>query len=172
MKKAFMYFTILFLTFNLSFAQTQKEKKKKKEETAKKEYETIKSLTESGVYLFTAGWTTTQKGKRINLDTNYGYLKIDKEKAEADLPYFGVAQVASYSANGGIVFNNENVKYKVEFDDKKQKVIIQFNATQKSEFFNLILSVFKNGSASLTISSNNRNSARYDGKVTEIKDPK
>jgi hypothetical protein len=172
MKKTFMYFTILFLTFNLSFAQTKEEKKKKKEETEIKEYETIKSLIEFGTYFFTADWTTTQKGKRINLATNFGYLKIDNENAEADLPYFGVAQVASYSTNGGIVFNNENVTYKVEFDDKKQKVIIQFNATQKSESFNLILSVFKSGSASLTISSNKRNSARYDGKVTEIKDPK
>ena len=172
MKTTFVYFTILLLTFNLSFAQIKDEKKKSKEETAKKEYERTRSLIEAGTYFFTADWTTTQKGKRINLATNFGYLKIDKENAEADLPYFGVAQVASYSSNGGIVFNNENVTYKVEFDDKKQKVIIQFNATQKSESFKLLLSVFKSGGASLTISSNNRNSARYDGKVTEIKDPK
>ena len=125
MRKTLIHLAILLLTFNLSFAQTKEEKKKKKEETAIKEYETIKSLIESGVYLFIANWTTTQKGKRINLATNYGDLKIDKEKAKADLPYFGVAQVASYSSDGGILFNNEKVTYKVEFDDKNQKIIIQ-----------------------------------------------
>ena len=79
MKTTLVYFTIFLLTFNLSFAQNKDEKKKSKEETAKKEYERTKSLIEAGTYFFTAEWTTTQKGKNINLATNFGYLKIDKE---------------------------------------------------------------------------------------------
>jgi len=172
MEKPIILCLLLFLSINLSFAQTKEEKKKIKEEAAKKEYETTKSLIEAGAYIFTADWITTQKGKRISLATNPGFLKIEKENAEADLPYFGVAQVASYSTNGGIVFNEENATYKVEFDDKKQKVVIQFNATEKSEYFSIILSVFKSGNASLDISSNKRNSIGYDGKVNELSDPK
>jgi hypothetical protein len=168
MKKTHIVFTILILTINLSFSQTKEEKKKNKEETAKKEYEKTKSLIEAGTYIFEPDGTITQKGKRIDLTTNYGYLKIDKEKAEADLPYFGVVQVASYTGDGGIKFNNENVIYEISFDDKKQNIIIKFNATQKTESFNIILSVFKSGSSSLTISSNKRNGASYDGKVTAL----
>ena len=168
MLKTLVVFTFLILTINLSFSQTKEEKKKIKEETAKNEYERTKSLIEAGTYIFKADWTTTQKGKRINLTTNYGYLKIDKDKAEANLPYFGVVHAASSATRGGIIFNSENIIYEIQFNDKKQKVTITFNATQKTENFNLILSVFKSGSSSLDITSSSRNGARYDGKVTEL----
>lgn len=172
MKKLFIVCSILIFSINLSLAQTKEEKKKIKEEAEKKEFETTKSLIKSGEYKFIADWATTQSGTKINLATNHGYLKIEKENAEADLPYFGDVQVASNSGKGGIEFKNEIDNYAVEFNDKKKTVTIQFKATEKSEFFNLILTVFKSGNASLDISSNKRNSIGYDGKVNELSDPK
>ena len=167
MKKT-LVFTFLVLLINLSFAQNKEEKKKKKEETANNEYETTKTLIESGAYQFIPVWAITQKGNRINLTTNYGYLKIIKDNAEADLPYFGIAQVPSYSGDGGIKFNNENVSYQIEINDKKQIINIKFEANYKSESLKLILSVFKSGNASLNISSSKRNSISYNGKITEL----
>ena len=167
MKKTLVVFTFLVLLINLSFAQTKEEKKKKKEETANNEYETTKSLIETGEYQFIPNWATTQGGKRINLTTNYGYLKINNANAEADLPYFGVAQVASYSGDGGIIFNNENVVYKIEFDDSKRKINISFKVDQKSESLSINLSVFKSGNASLQVSSSKRNSISYDGEINK-----
>lgn len=168
MGKTFRLSMIFLLAINLSFAQTKEEKKKNKEEKAKNEYEATKLLIDSGAYNFIATWTTTQGGRRIDLTTNMGYLKINKDNAEADLPYFGVAHVASFSGNGGIKFNNENVNYQIELKDKKQIVIIQFKANQKSEALDLTLTVFKSGNASLYVSSSNRNSISYDGRVTEL----
>ena len=76
MKETLILFTFFIFSINLSFAQTKEEKKKDKEETAKKEYEAIKSLIEAGEYQFVATWATTQKARKINLASNYGDLKI------------------------------------------------------------------------------------------------
>lgn len=168
MKETLIVFTFFIFSINLSFAQTKEEKKKDKEETAKKEYEAIKSLIEAGEYQFVATWASTQKGRRINLTTNYGDLKINKDKAEADLPYFGVVQTASYTGDGGIKFKNEGIAYQIETNEKKQMITITFKANQKTEALSLILSVFKSGNASLKISSSHRNSISYDGKVSEL----
>jgi hypothetical protein len=167
MEKTFRLSMIFLLTVHLSFAQTKEEKKKNKEEKAKIEYEATKLLIDSGTYNFIATWAIAQNGRRIDLTTNSGYLKINKDTAEADLPYFGIAQVASYGGNGGIKFNNENVTYIIEPNDKKQNIIIQFKANHKSEALNLTLSVFKSGNASLNVSSSKRNSISYDGRVFE-----
>lgn len=152
---------------NLSFAQTKEEKQKNKEETAIREYEATKSLIDAGEYIFVPDWAITQKGKRINLTANYGYLKINKEIAEANLPYFGIAQTPSYSGGGGIIFKNEEVAYQIEYNDKKQTINIRFKANHKSESYKLILSVFKSGNASLNVSSPKRNSISYTGKITK-----
>lgn len=168
MGKTSLLSIIFILVFNLSFAQTKEEKKKNKEETALKEYSTTKSLVEAGEYQFIATWATTQKGQRINLTSNLGYLKIKKDSIRGDLPYFGVAQAIPYSGDGGIKFNNVNVNYQIDYNDKKQIITILFKANEKSESLNLILSVFRSGNASLNISSSNRDSINYDGKVTEL----
>ena len=167
MKKYLVLFTFLVLMINLSFAQTKEEKQKIKEETAAREYEATKSLIEAGEYKFVPDWAITQKGRRINLTTNYGYLKINKEIAEAEIPYFGIAQTLSYSGEGGIKFNNEDVEYQIEYNDKKQTINIRFEANHKSESYKLILSVFKSGTASLNVSSSKRNSISYNGKITK-----
>ena len=167
MKNILITFTFLILMINLSFAQTKEEKQKSKEETATQEYEATKSLIESGEYKFIPDWAITLKGKRINLTANYGYLIINKEIAEADLPYFGIAQTPSYSGDGGIKFNNEEVVYQIEYNDKKQTINVRFKANHKSESYKLILSVLKSGNSHLNISSSKRNSISYSGKITK-----
>ncbi len=170
MKK--LVLVILLITFILPIqAQSKKELKKEKEAQA---YTEIKTLINSGIYIFESDWATTQKGKRINLISNPNFLKMDHENASAYLPYFGVSQSSSvgFSGSSGIEFDGVIKDLKVDFNDKKQKVIIKFSTQNKTENFNVTLAVFRSGNADLSILSNSRNSISYDGKVSEIKDEK
>jgi len=172
MKSLVFLFIILFVSSNLMFAQTKAEKKALKAQKSLDEYNAAKELINSGTYTFEADWATTQKGNRINLTTNSNSLIINNSNAKADLPYFGVAQNISFGGDGGIKFDGEIQDYQMEFDDKKQKIIVKFKARKGPESFLVILSVFKMESASLTLNSNNRNGITYDGKIKplEIKD--
>jgi hypothetical protein len=167
MKKIFIaaLFFVLIIPVN---AQSKKELKRQK---AEEEYAALKELINSKNFIFEADWTTTQKGNRINLTTNPNFLKIEGDQVTADMPYFGVAHTAIGMGSGeaGIKFEGNPKDYKVEFNDKKLKAIIKFDATNKSENFDVILSVYKSGSASLNITSSKRNSITYDGRITEIK---
>ncbi len=170
MKK--LVLAILFVAFIVPIqAQSKKELKMEKEA---QEYAEIKILINSGIYIFESDWATTQKGNRINLISNPNFLKMDHKNAIVDMPYFGISQSpsVSFSGSGGIEFDSVIKDLKVDFNDKKQKVIIKFSAQNKTENFNVTLAVFRSGNANLNIISNSRNSISYDGKVSEIKDEK
>lgn len=164
-------FIVLFVGFIFVSAtligQTKAEKKAMKAEAAQKEYAEMKTLIDSGAYTFVADWANSQGGGRINLMTNPNYLKMDNERADAYLPYFGVVQVPSVSGKGGIEFSGLVENYQVEYIDKKQKALIRFNAKDEAESFNITLTVFQNKNSYLTVSSSGRNSINYDGKVAE-----
>lgn len=171
MKKLTVLFIGLALVSNVLVAQTKAEKKALKAEAAQKGYAKMKAMIDSGIYTFVADWANSQRGGRINLTNNPNYLKMDNENSDAYLPYFGVVQVPSMSGNAGIEFSGPVRNYQVEYNDKKQKALIRFNAKNSSESFNLTLTVFHNGNASLALSSSGRNSISYDGKVKETEKP-
>jgi len=168
MKK--LVLSIVFITIIIP-AQAQNKKEQKNEKNAQA-YTEIKALINSGIYIFESDWATTQKGNRINLISNPNFLKMDHENATADLPYFGVSQSPSvgFSGSGGIEFDGVIKDLKVDFNDKKQKVIIKFSAQNKTENFNATLAVYRSGNANLSIISNSRNSISYDGKVSKMKE--
>lgn len=168
MKRIFL--TVLF--FALILPVTAQSKKELKKQKAIKEYEAAKKLVNSKKFIFKADWATSQGGKRINLTTNPNFLKVDGDHVKADLPFFGVAHsaVGMVSGDAGIKFDDTPKNYTVEFNDKKLKIIIKFDANNKSENFYVTLNIFKNGNAGMNISSSKRNGISYDGKLTALKE--
>ncbi len=165
MKKVFLFVLSisLFISTN-TFSQSKKELKKQKQE---EEYQATKKIVESKTFVFVPGWVTTQKGRRINVSGDGYTLKVENSTTSADLPYFGQAQNVSYGG-GGIEFSNINTEINIEPNDKKSKIIIKFSAQEKSENFDIYLTVFSNKNASLNISSSGRNSINFDGEIKEI----
>ncbi len=161
-----LLFFVLFIPVN---AQNKKELKKQK---AAEEYTTTKKLINSKKFIFEADWATSQGGRRINLMSNPNFIKVDNDKTIADMPYFGVAQTAVGIMNGdaGVKFDTSPRGYKVDFNDKKQRITIKFDADNKSENFNVTMHVYKSGNASVTITSSSRNSISYDGKIAALKE--
>ena len=162
---AFLLLSLFMMSSSLVEAQSKKEIKEKEEI---EQYSAMKELVEIGKLSFEANAAFTQKGRRIDLTTNPNSLIIDGKISEGDIPYFGVVQVASYNSGGGIEFKNETTKYTIKYNDKKKRITIKFSANNKTENFNLILTISGSGFATLSVNSNQRNTISYNGKVKAL----
>ena len=166
LQNVFSVLCILLISSSIQ-SQTKKEQKQLEKEN---QYQFNISLVESEQFIFKPISTTAQNGRIIDLLNNSGLLTINGKTAEANLPYFGVVQMPSRIGNEGIVFNSENTTYKIEKNDKKRKVILSFSAKNKSEIFNLRLTISGNNNADLNVTSSKRNSISYYGKVSKLEE--
>ncbi len=167
MKRNLLFICLIVLSTITLSAQTKKEKKAAAKE---KGYEQIKSMIDSGIYFFEAGWATTQNGSRIDLSSNPNHLVVDKDNADIDLPFFGVSQnpAAGLGGDGGISFKGAIKNYSVKYNDKKEKVFIKFNANGSTGSFDISLVVTSSGSSYLTVNSMDRSSINFDGKTLPV----
>ena len=164
MYREVIIFLVFSLFLNFSMAQTKSERKKLKNEKADELYEATKNLIESGNFVFVANWAYPLGGNRINLITNPNFLKITDGSSDIQLPYFGVIQRATtYTGRGGIYFKGKPDKYKVDFNDKKKKINIQFTTKEKTEQSNFTMSIGKSGRGSVIVTNSNKQSITYQG---------
>ena len=105
-------------------------------------------------------------GRLMNLDPGYGFnLKTDLFSVH--LPYFGRAVNLSPADvnNGGIRFESKDFTIKQSQTKKGNTLLV---ITPKDQRVNYVfnLEVFKNGSAFLSVNSNDRQPISYDGNVS------
>ena len=167
MLKNVLYVLCFVLVSSSIHSQTKKEQKELEKEN---QYQVNISLVESQQFFFKPISATAQNGKIIDLLNNTGLLTISGTNSDANLPYFGVVQTPSRIGNEGVVFDNENTNYKIEKIDKKRKIILSFSAKNKSEIFNLRLTVSGDNNADLYVTSSKRNSISYYGKVSKLEE--
>jgi hypothetical protein len=105
------------------------------------------------------------RGTSKVLNTDQYTLHVKEDKAEAYLPYYGRAYEIDYGGDGGIDFDASFKEYTVEIKDEKKRVIIEFKVKAQKDMYRCHLAVSQNGSATLTINSNNRESISYLGKL-------
>ncbi len=189
MKKIISIGIITLLGFSLLNAQSKLERKALKKKKIETHYNTIKKLVTSGTFQFKAsyafalgndiakvsnllvGANNTFEGNRVNLTNNTNFLKLNKENATINLPYFGrVHRVVSYNGidDNGIAFEGNIEKHKIEFYDSKHKIEIKFEANKPQEKLKLHLVINSNGTSFLNVSSSNRQNIRYEGKISSI----
>lgn len=156
--------SILLVLFSFLSMECLAQEKTKKELKAEKELEKqkeIKTLIDSKNFLFEAQKVIPQGGRFIILDYNTYFLKFNTEKTTCDLPFFGRAYNISYGGDGGIKF--EGTPEKIQIEKTKRKYIIRATVKGKNDVYDLMFTVFFNGGASLSITSNNRAFISYDG---------
>ena len=97
-------------------------------------------------------------------------FKISKTKIESYLPYFGVAYQADLGSNKSpFDFTSTNFTYSVT-DRKKGGWDIIINVNDAGDFKKFYFNIFENGTASLQVTSNNRQSISYTGYVQAAKE--
>lgn len=161
-------FFFVFLSLTQLSAQ-EKSKKELKEQQKLEKQKKIALLVESKEFVFVANRVMPQSGRTINLTTDY-LVEFHPELIKCDLPYFGRAYggIGYGSSDGGMKFEGKPSIYSIE--KKKKAYYIKADVRGESDSYSLMLTVYFEGTANLSISSNNRSSISYDGDIEEFKE--
>ena len=139
--------------------------------TQAQEIEDLEEFVESGKFLFTADRAFPSGGPSVNLINRSNKVEFNGDTAKGDLAYFGKAHNASvaYSADGGgIKFDGEMMNKEIKV--KKKNVILSFKMKAPGDQYSCSLTITSSGSATLSISSNNKSSISYNGAVTAMEE--
>ncbi len=105
----------------------------------------------------------------LNLDPGYGF-NLKKDLFSVYLPYFGRAFSATPgdANNGGIKLESKEFTIK-QSSTKKGNTLLVITPRDQTENYVFNLEIFKNGSAFLSINSNNRQPISFDGNISAAK---
>ncbi|MBQ4915002.1 DUF4251 domain-containing protein [Maribacter sp. MMG018] len=105
----------------------------------------------------------------IQLTKKGNYLKIEGDTVAAHLSYYGERQSGgSYGKDVGIEFKGVPEDYEAIFDSSNNEYTVRFEISEKSENYNVVLTVFPNRNARVYINSSQRNAISYTGDIEAI----
>lgn len=164
MKSKFLVLVVLFFVLaSFSYAQ-EKSKKQIKEEKKIALQKEVEQLVNSKDFIFLATTAFPSGMRSVNLSVNSNFVKYKPNHIESFMPYYGrVYSAAPYSSDNGLKFNGEPTEFKVETGKKNHSVTAIVKG--ESDNFTLNLTVSFDGSASLSIISNNRSAISYNGQI-------
>ncbi len=107
----------------------------------------------------------------IQITGTNNFLKMQGDTITANLPYFGERRLGGggYGGNTGIEFNGVPNAYNQVYNPEKNRLEISFEIADKTEDYDVRLTIFPNKNAGLSVNSNQRNSIRYTGAVVPMK---
>ena len=156
-KQIFMLLLALLVGIpTLSAQQSKKEKKEQKKEAVMK-------LIESENYKIDVNTAMPMRGRSIPLTSSYS-LTIRNDSVISYLPYYGRAYSIPYGGGDGLNFKAILKEYNVEMD-KKGNAVIKFVARNPEDRYEFRAKVFPNGSASIDVNMQNRQSISFQGEL-------
>lgn len=141
-------------------AQSRSEKKARTERA-------VKEAVDAKRYKINVDRMQPMRGSSRTLTTNYS-IEVRNDSVLSYLPYFGVAYTAPYGGGKGLNFSEPITDYKTE-QLKKGRVKINFKTRSEDDSYEYSLTIFPNGSTSLHVLPNNKQSISFTGDM-EIKE--
>ena len=155
-KQILMLLLALLVGFPTLSAQSKKEKKEQKKEAVKK-------LIASENYKIDVQTALPMRGRSIPLTSPYS-LEIRNDSVISYLPYFGRAYSIPYGGGDGLNFRTPLKEYSMEMD-KKGNAVIKFIARNPEDRFEFRAKVYSNGSTSIDVNMQNRQSISFQGEL-------
>jgi len=138
------------------------------ETNVKDKKEQIKRIIEAQNYVFKAQTALPTSGATRQLTSDYD-LRISKDTILSDLPYFGRAFTAPLNpSEGPLRFTSTDFKYSVA-DRKKGGWNVTITPKDVQDPKQISMSIFDNGTASVVVTSYNRQPISFNGYVTTKK---
>jgi hypothetical protein len=160
------FFVVLLLmtAAGINAAEAQETKKEKK---AKKEAE-IRSLIDSQNFVFMAQTAFPMGRRSINLTSDFD-LRVTHESIVSYLPYYGRAYSSTPGGPNGLDFTSKEFEYTVTETKKHDgwDIVIKPKDTQQAR--EMLLTAFKNGTANLQVTSNDKQNISFSGYITAPK---
>lgn len=157
-----LFLSALIVSPGISQEKTKKELKEEQKIEIQKQ---IEALINAKEFVFVARIANPMGMRSVDLTTNPNYVKFEPELIDSYMPYYGQAfSGVGYGGDTGLKFKNKPD----EFTVVKNKKNYQVDAKVKGEtdVFRISLQVFFEGSASLSITSNNRSTISYTGEIS------
>ncbi len=150
---------IYFLPFVLVTVFSNAQDSKKRQETPD-----VKALVEEQRFEFVAESANPMRGRSIYLSPGYTFF-VSKDTVESDLPYYGRAYQAPMNpSDAGIKFTSTDFTYTIK-DRKKKGWDIFIKTNDASPPTQANLSIFADGSASLRVTSMDKQSISFYGYI-------
>jgi hypothetical protein len=164
MKTKISYLMILLsLILTSAFSQEKSKKEIKEEEKLQKQMQ-IEALINSKDFVFVANYALPMGAKQVDLRSNPNYVKFNPELFDGFMPFFGTAYSGiGFGGDNGIKFRDKPETYNIE--KKKKNFQVDAKVKGENDVYRLSLSVSFEGSASLSIISNNRGTISYQGEI-------
>lgn len=158
--KYFRFLLLTSLSF-LIFSQCLTAQLHKKNDDKKIAF---KNMIDSQYFVFEAQSATPMRGNFRNLTSEYE-VTVTKDTLISNLPYFGRAYNSQYNpTKSSLDFTSTNFSYSVS-PHKKNGWDIIIKPKDKTDILQYFFTVFDNGSASLTVTSNSRDPISFNGYV-------
>jgi hypothetical protein len=130
------------------------------------EVATLKSSLERRTYTFNAQSASPQGGGFVRLNPGYT-LQLKGDTLICDLPYYGRLYNPQYGGDAGLKFTSNKYSYNLKLK-KKGGYNVTIETSDLITNRKMFLTIFDNGSASLSVSASDRQSISYQG-IVEVK---
>jgi hypothetical protein len=161
---------LLSLIVTISFAQEKTRKQLRDARKIEKQKQT-EILVNSKEFVFVARNASPQGFRNIDLTANPNYLKFQPDFIKSEMPFFGRGYTGiAYRGDSGLHF--EGIPQEYIINKKKKEYQIKAVVKGLYDLYTMYLSVFFDGSATLTINSNNRSTISYTGEIVPIEKSK
>ncbi|MCW5515257.1 DUF4251 domain-containing protein [Muriicola sp. Z0-33] len=107
---------------------------------------------------------------RISIIGTSNHLRMSVGELDASLPFFGERQVGGgyNNAGSGIILQGTPRNYEAVKDERTLKHTIKFDVRNKTEAFDVTLTLYPNLTSEIQINSSQRFPMRYTGRVKAI----
>ena len=157
---------IIFATAKVN-GQEKSKKQLRRDQQLEKQRQIV-LLVESKAFIFSAIRVIPQIGSTLILTTEFD-VEFYPDLIKSFLPFIGRGfSGIGYNGDEGMKFEGKPTKYQVE--KTKKGYTIKAEVRGKTDYYVMMLNVYHNGSAFLTINSNNRSPVSYDGTVGTSKE--
>jgi hypothetical protein len=124
----------------------------------------VKNILDSQRYVFIAQTALPMGGRSRQLTPDYRMV-ISSDSVISDLPYYGRAYTAPMgSSEGGIKFTSTKFDYNIK-ETKKGKWDVIIKPKDATDVREVNLTIFDSGSASVQVTSNNRQPMSFNGYI-------
>ena len=163
-KLVILFLWMSVVTISSAYAQGKPSKKERRQEQAAE----VLKMVEAQDYKFVAQHALPMSGRSISLTSEYD-LCVNNDTISAYLPYFGRAYVAPIDpSEGGIKFESTDFNYRLE-PAKKGGWIAHIAIKDAKRRIEMILHITTQGSASLSVSEDTRQSISFNGYIEKRK---
>lgn len=132
---------------------------------------TYKGMIDAKNFVFKAQSANPMTGAPVQLSTGYD-LTVSKDHITAYLPYFGRATTAPIDpTDGGIKFTSQSYVYNVT-SHKGGGWDVMIDLKDVPTVRSMTLTIFDNGTATLDVTSNQRDPITFRGKIEAFKPTK